>query len=404
MWTIVLWLQAASPATQPATLPATLAVEAPVRLLDETLFSFQVSRGTRTPAKRADDTQRALTAAIDEGSTRVLAEIGRDDATVRAGGRIIFVLTRDDAAAAGEQSFERFVEERRGRTEVFLRSAQRRVYWQSLTFAITLSVSIALLCYLLVRRLGHAGRAARRWLESDERRPVTPALDRMVADEKLRWIFVLGCLAGQWLAQLVVLYLALLAVLSLFEPTRPWRRTLTALVAQPLRQFAHRAAAGLPTLLLFVFVAVILQASFHAINTRFDRAARSPKQRMPFGLPREALGEGKLVAYAVILLATLLLLTPFLTGSGDHLFTRIGVLLLGLLGIASLPLLANVLVGLWATFAQHYEVGSMVRIGEQDSGRLVAYDLFYVHLYTEDGTDVRVPHLLTLIRPFRRLK
>lgn len=137
---------------------------------------------------------------------------------------------------------------------------------------------------------------------------------------------------------------------------------------------------------------MIVRAAIYVINTFFEKRAK---------LRAEARQPARLLAYAGSLLAALLLVTPLVTGTGDHLFTRIGFALLAVLLLASLPLLASAAVGCLVLFGRFYVVGDRVSFGADEEGEVASQDLFAVHLRQGDNF-LRVPHIVTLWRPIKR--
>jgi hypothetical protein len=378
----LLFFLAAEPSSEPASAPAKAHA---VTVHEQRAFDLREPRGEMTAKDRAEKASAALTRAIEESSDTLTVETDDDEATFRVGPDIVFILTDADARAEGERSFPRFVERRQSEIAAFVAKERSRVTVQRVVFAITLSVALFFVAFLLLRKVTGLGQSARAWLDDDNTVVTQPMLKKLLADDRLKWVVVAAVYTAQVFLQAALVYAALIGCFSLFETTKPWRQPLTALVLQPFVLIAQRITGGLSTLFLFLFVLIVLRAGVVAIGSFYDRRKSQPS---------------RFLAYVALLLGALLLLTPFVTGDGDHLFTRIGFVLLALCGVASLPLLANVAVGLFASFAQHYRLGEELFIGDI-GGKVVAIDSFGVRLEHE-GNETRVAHIVTLWRPVRR--
>ncbi len=372
-------------------LPSSQTTAAPVVVRDDTIFVFRTGRAQVSAAERATQASRALTQAVSEEGEPLIVSAG-DDATLFVAEKPLFVLTLDDAVADGDTNLSAFAERRRAEISDFLHAARRRAHLQRLFLNISLVVSLAFFSVLLLVQLQRLSRNARGYIDSPERIQSRPFVRRVLEDERLRWLLVLLTYTAQIVLQIGVVYLLLLASFSLFETSRPWRLGLTQLASEPLVLIGKRLLLALPTLAMFVLLLIVWQSAAHAINLAFDTATR--RRRPILGVRPSAMPALRLVAHASVFLGVLLLLAPFVANSSDHILARIGLVLLSLIGIALVPLLANMAVGMWTVFAGSLVIGEHVRIGAAN-GTLQGIDLFGLQL-RDAHTEHRVPHLLLL--------
>jgi hypothetical protein len=110
------------------------------------------------------------------------------------------------------------------------------------------------------------------------------------------------------------------------------------------------------------------------------------------------------VAYVVAILGALLAAAPLLLGEANEwgALRVAGVMLTGAMVLALVPWLANAAIGTAAMFNGRLSPGVFVQIDAQD-GRLVALTLTELVIEDRSGAEVRVPHLVTLLRPLRVL-
>jgi small-conductance mechanosensitive channel len=106
------------------------------------------------------------------------------------------------------------------------------------------------------------------------------------------------------------------------------------------------------------------------------------------------------IVRVLIVLIALLLGGPIVTGDDSGAVARFGAVALAALGLASVPLVANGLVGVYIVFARRLRVGQFVQIGGSE-GRVAAVDLMEVRLDDAQRGELRFPHLMLLQRPTR---
>lgn len=373
-----------------------------VQVRGRTAFTFQVPRAGVSPAERAARASKALQASIDENDQGdVEFVIAGEEATFRLGSRVLFVLTTADATAEGESSLYRHSERRRDAINSFLKAERRRATLQHTVLSLCLTVFLGFVSFLLLRQFSRWASRLCDWVESSDEHGVSDALRWVVGDERTRWVAVVAIRCLQLLGQALVVYLFLIGAFSLFEVTRPWREQLTAWVAGPIGTIGDRIAGSLPTLLILVLVMVVVQAGWHAINVTSDRikAGRATSA----GITPELMAPTKLLLRAGLVLASLLLLVPLITGDSEHLFTRAGYLMLQIVAVALLPLVATVAVGVWSMINRVYRADEWLVLWNGVRAQVYEVDFFYLRVAPEDGGELRIPHLITLVKPLRRL-
>jgi len=98
-----------------------------------------------------------------------------------------------------------------------------------------------------------------------------------------------------------------------------------------------------------------------------------------------------------IVISALVFLAPIVTGDNDGVLGRVGVISLVALGLASTPVLASGTVGAIWLYGRRLRVGEYVELGAY-RGRVAELNLLELRLIVTDRTELRVPHLLTLVR------
>jgi len=202
------------------------------------------------------------------------------------------------------------------------------------------------------------------------------------------------------LAQLGVAYTWLVVVLSLFESTRGYTQKLTGVVLAPLSQLMTRLATALPLLVVAALAALAVFVLVRFVGLFFASVARG---ETPLGwLPSDLATPTSVLLRAGIIIAALVFLAPVVTGETDGVLGRVGIISLVAMGLASTPVLASGTVGVIWMYGRRLRVGEYVELGAY-RGRVAELNLLELRLTVTDRTELRVPHLLTLVRPLRLL-
>ena len=370
---------------------------AQVRVHDHVALTFAAPDGARTPAQRAAEASENLTSVIDgEVPGDVLIELRNDSARVRLGDRVLFRLVPADAGAAGLGEFAPRVQTS---LENFLRTERQRARLQTGVLRASLVVFFAVVGFLLLRLLLKAlGSVEHRLTREDE--AGLPDDLRRLARGPWRSVALVALAALRLFACIAAAMVFLLATLSLFDSTRPWRDRLAAGVTDPFTAFLRRLGGALPNLMLLLLLLLVLRGAWQAITQAVERAAATPTAEG--GVAPERVRVLRLLARAALLLGSFLLL-PLVIGGNGGLLAAIGLVAAGAATLAFLPLAATVVLGAWAQLGHEYRAGEWLRLrlpfGREVTGEVVSVDFTHVRIVPENGGDVRVPHLTLLFTP-----
>lgn len=404
------WSQTTSPsatATASAAGPSAAAEAAPakatVRIHDRAAFDVLVERAGASPKERAAGASQALERLVDEpGDPEVRVERRGDLAIVYVGAIPIVQLSLDDAAAAGDASLGVHADAVAAKVRDALKAERRRSAMAKNVFSFSLLVFSALVAFLLLGKLDEIVERLRVWM--GERPDRIPAL-RVRGIEVVRPAAVRGGLSvaltiAKRLLQVALIYGWVIIALSLFERTRGYTTRLTDFVLAPLSALVGRVATALPLLVIVIVTVAVVGAAMRFVRLFFGSVARG--ETTVGWLPKElALGTGILVR-AGLVVVTLVVAAPLITGADDGVIARAGAVALGALGLASTPLLATAGAGIAVMYGGRLRAGEHVVVGGH-AGRVVATTLLEVVVEDEDGVLVHVPHLVGLWHPTRIL-
>jgi small-conductance mechanosensitive channel len=387
---------AAGPSAAPPT------PEAAVRIHDRTVFVLRVDRGGQSAAERASRAGHALESVVDgKEPPEGRVEESDDVAVVYVGKTPIVTLGPEDAAASATgEPLHAYASSVAALAQDGVRAEETRSTIAATVFSVSLLVFSALLAFLLSRRVSELGERARKWIHANPHR--IPAL-RLRHIEVIRPHAIRGGvnialgLAGLF-AQIAIVYGWLLIALSLFSVTRGYTERLTGFVLAPLWALVGRVGSGLPVAVVAVLSALAVGVLVRFIELFFDSVAEGSTTLA--WLPRDLAAPTSTLARAGVVVVAVVLAAPLLTGTDDGALSRIGVAVLVAIGLASTPIVASVAAGIPIVFGRRLVVDEFVSIGPH-AGRVKRVSLLSATLEATDGSELRVPHLVALVRATR---
>ena len=375
-----------------------------VRLHEKIVFALHVARAGQSAQDRARAASHALESALDDPDQPTAhVEEQPGSAVVFVGKTPIVTLGDDDAAAArGDVTLHVYAASIASRVDDSLRAERKRSAIATSVFSFSLLVFSGLLAFLLFRRVGDLSVRARAWVRDHPDR--IPAL-RLGQIEVVRPAAVRGAVSialalAHRLAQFAIVYSWLIFALSRFEATRDYTDRLAGFVLAPLSALIGRLGAALPLFVIAAIAAVALGVAVRFVELFFAGVARGETQVS--WLPRELAGPTSVLVRAGIVLVSIVLAAPLITGTDDGALSRAGVVALVAIGLACTPVLACAAAGLPAVYLRRLKPGDYVEAGGRAG---VVREVTLLELVLEDavGCQVRVPQLLGLWHPTRVL-
>jgi len=375
-----------------------------VRLHEKVVFSLHVSRAGQSPQDRARAASHALDSVLDDPDQPVArVEEQPGSADVFVGKTPVATLSDDDAAAAGgDLTLHVYAGGVASKVDDALRAERKRSAIATSVFSFAVLVSSGLLAFFLFRRVGHLSGRARAWVREHPDRIPALKLGRI---EVVRPVAVRGAVSialalAHRLAQFAILYSWLIFALSRFDATRDYTDRLAGFVLVPLSALIGRVGAALPLIVVATIALVALGVAVRFVGLFFGGVVRG--ETTITWIPRELAGPTSVLVRAGMVLVSIVLAAPLITGTDDGALSRAGVVALVAIGLACTPVLACAAAGLPAVFLRRLKPGDFVEAGGRAG---VVRDVTLLELVLEDalGCEVRVPQLLGLWHPTRVL-
>lgn len=375
---------------------------AAVVLHDRRVFGVRAARAGLTAEQRAQAASRALQQVIDEaGEPEVRVEEQGDVQVVFVGSTPIIQLGGEDAELAGDASLALHAAAVAGKTRDAVRAERQRSAIARSVFSFSLLVFSGLITFLLLGKLGELFERLRAFVERPERVPALRIRDiEVVRPAAVRGGIEVTLTITKRLTQVGVVYGWVIFGLSLFEATRGYTERLTGFVLKPVSELMGRVASALPLLVIAIITAAVMGGVLRFVRLFFGSVARG--ETTLGWLPQDLAPATSVLVRAGVVVITVVVASPLITGTDDGALARAGAVALGAIGLSSTPLLATAAVGIAAMFGRRIRVGEHVVVGGR-AGRVRETTLLEVVLDDEDGAAVHVPHLAMLWHPTRVL-
>jgi small-conductance mechanosensitive channel len=371
---------------------------APVVLRRDTLFHLESRLGPFSAPERARAvSERLAWIAADPLRSRDSVRIERDaeTASILVGDVIVTAVTPADAAAANlpldSLAAVRAAAIASALQRVSLLSALRTVliglgFTLAATLALVLAIRLINRVFPAVYRRLHAWRGTR-----------IPAIriQRLVLLSASRATDAL--LAGARATRVALIAVLLLwyvpLVLSLFPWTEPYADRFFHWILVPLQEIGAAVIGYVPNVF---YIAVIVGVTYYAL--RFIRLFFDGLEHGTLVFPgfyREwALPTFKIVRFLVLAFA-LIVVFPYLPGSGSDAFKGVSVFLGVLLSLGSAGAIGNMVAGVVITYMRPFELGDRVKIADT-VGDVIERTLLVTRVRTPKHVEVSVPNAMVL--------
>ena len=390
------------PAPSRPNAPAIASPSFDVRLHEKAVFSLKQGRAGQAPQERAQSSSRALESVLDDPSLPTArVEEGSDVAVVFVGKTPVVTLSGDDALATGDgATLHVYAASVAAKIDDALRAERKRSAIATSVFSFSLLVFSALLAFLLFGRVGDLSTRTRAWVREHPERIPALKLGRIevVRPAAVRGALSIALALAHRVAQFAIVYSWLIFALSRFESTRDYTDRLTGFVLVPFSALVGRIGAALPLFVVAAIAALALGIAVRFVGLFFGGVMRG-ETHVPW-LPRDLAAPTSVIVRAGMVVVSIVLAAPLITGTDDGALSRAGVVALAALGIACTPVLACAAAGVPAVFLRRLKTGDFVEAGGCAG---VVRDVTLLELVLEDavGCEVRVPQLLGLWHPTR---
>ena len=188
---------------------------------------------------------------------------------------------------------------------------------------------------------------------------------------------------------LLIVYLTLPLIFRLFPWTKGWSDLLLNFILNPLRQILDKTIKFIPDLISIIVIYFV----FHYINKLIKFLAteiETGKLTINGFFPDWAKPTYNIVRF-VLYAFMLVVIWPFIPGSGSDIFKGVSVFLGLLISLGSSTAIGNIVAGLVITYMRPFRLGDRVRIGDV-TGDVIEKAFLVTRLKTIKNEIVTIPN------------
>ncbi|MEO8130234.1 MAG: mechanosensitive ion channel family protein [Bryobacteraceae bacterium] len=371
------------------------AASAPVIVEGRTLFTVQTNLGPFTAQDRAQAASERIARVSKDLTARLdaIAAVKGDTSTdIALADRVLLTVTEADAKAAGksrDQLAESYVKIIQSSVAGIRSEYSTRSLLEGSLFAFLITLALIGLLMLL-RRLRSV--AVTR-LETAQMPPIRIQQVELVSTNQSKQYLIQATKAGRLLLVVIALYVYIPLVLSFFPWTRKYSPVLVDYVVAPLRSARDAFLAYLPSLFVVILCAAgayfLVRISHFLFRELGKGTITWPGFHLEWAQPTH-----KLLRF-LILAFTLVVVFPYLPGSGSPAFQGVSIFLGILFSLGSTSAVANIIGGVILTYSRAFQLGDRIKIADT-TGDVVEKTLLATRIRTIKNEFITIPNSMVL--------
>ncbi len=370
----------------------------PVVLKHDTLFFLYSAIGPYRPIERVNIIHQRINTLLNESgfspdSLRISESEFSSDVWYKD--RILFSITTEDAKAEGK---ERTVLAKQNLLllQKAVKDEIKEISIQTILIRIGLTLFELLIIYLIIRYINKLFVFTRKWLIRqrekilkgikfkgyeflDSKRELAVAL---FINNVLRWVIIV-----------IVLYISLPLLFSIFPWTRGFAERLFGYVLDPLRGVLMGAFNYVPNLFTIAVIYFVVRYTVKFIGflaSEIEKGSLTISGFYPdWAIPTFNIVKVLLYAFMFIVIF------PYLPGSDSPVFRGVSVFLGVLFSLGSSTAISNMVAGLVITYMRPFKIGDRIKIGEV-TGDVLEKSTLVTRIRTIKNEDITIPNATIL--------
>lgn len=210
-------------------------------------------------------------------------------------------------------------------------------------------------------------------------------LSKQRVTQFLKWLLN----AFKWFAIIVVMYMALPVIFSIFPSTKGIATTLINYVLDPFKMFVSAIVGYIPEMMTIAVIAAITY-QFVRFMRFMTNEVKIGKLVIPGFYPDWAEPTFNLIRVIIYAFAFIIIF-PYLPGSDSPAFQGVSVFLGLLISMGSSSAISNIIAGLVITYMRAFKIGDRVKIGDT-VGDVIEKTMLVTRLRTIKNEEVTIPN------------
>lgn len=194
---------------------------------------------------------------------------------------------------------------------------------------------------------------------------------------------------GRWLLYILLLYIAIPIIFSIFPFSRDWADVLFGLVLSPLKKVMTAVWTFIPNVFSILVILLIMKYVVRFVHYTF-KEIEAEKLKISGFHPDWALPTYSIVR--ILLYAfTFVIIFPYLPGHDSNIFKGVSVFVGILFSLGSSTAIANMVAGLVITYMRPFQVGDRIKIGDA-VGDVLEKTMLVTRIKTVKNEVITIPN------------
>jgi small-conductance mechanosensitive channel len=365
-----------------------------VGVMGDTLFHIYSKRGELSAKERADVLTKRIKELYEDDFLNIdsfkVFETA-DNYTIQYGKTIVLSLNETDALWH-DTNLSELGNEYRIKIADSIKKAKYEFSLSRTLIRAGLVLLVILLTWLLIwlirlgnrRLMNSISSKKEKWLKKLAYKDYT-----FLNEEQEYQIILLITKLLRWFVYIVLIYISLSLVFSIFPLTRGWADKLIQLILSPLKSIFSGIWNYLPNLFSILAIYFVMKYFIKFVKYIFTEIESEKLKLSGFhadwAMPTFSIVKFLLYAFMFVLIF------PFLPGSDSNIFKGVSVFIGVLFSLGSTSAIANVVAGLVITYMRPFKVGDRIKIGDV-TGDVIEKSLLVTRLRTPKNEEVTIPN------------
>jgi small-conductance mechanosensitive channel len=360
----------------------------------DTLFSIYTSLGPYSASERAGIIEARLTTLIDDSDFRadsIYVHLSEKTADIMYRDRILLSITHGDADPLGKSLMVVATEVQNG-LKAKLSAEKKSKGILNILIQIGLTILELLILFIVIRYLNKLFNFTRRWLVNARENILKgikfKGYELLDTNRELQAALFLNNLL-RWVVIIIVLYLAIPILFSIFPWTRGLSDKLFGYILTPLKNIFLAIINYIPNLFTIAVIYFVTRYAIKGIKfiaTEIQSGALHISGFYPdWAMPTFNIVRVLLSAFMFIVIL------PYLPGSESPVFQGVSVFLGILFSLGSSSAISNAVAGLVITYMRPFKIGDRIKIGDL-TGDVVEKSLLVTRIRTIKNEAITIPN------------
>ncbi|MEA4974921.1 MAG: mechanosensitive ion channel family protein [Paludibacter sp.] len=370
----------------------------PVVFYTDTLFFINSRLASLTAEERAEKISARLEKIFDENTystNKIITSQNGSYVDIICGETIIMSVSENDALSKGVGSME-LAEEYIQQIQTAINKAKKDRSFVTIIIRIGLVLLVLAGIWLMIFLIkkGHLFVVDKitinknKWLRNLSYKDYT----FLTAEQELSVVFWLLKVL-KWAVIIILIYLLLPMIFSIFPFSRGWAATLFGFVWGPFKAMMLSVWNYLPELFAIIVIYVIFKYLIRFVKYVFTEIESGKLVISGFhadwALPTFSIIKFLMYAFMFVLIF------PYLPGSNSPIFQGVSVFLGLLVSLGSSSAIGNMVAGLVITYMRPFKIGDRIKIGDV-TGNVIEKTLLVTRLRTIKNEEITIPNSAVL--------